>query len=145
METAIHGRALCARISVGCEWKQLMRNAIGNCARDCAKFVARSFGSADPDFSSLQDQRASIGSLIEALQQNGIEATGIKVDQDEVCRLPEISVLHVLPSHFVVLISWCGPDAVVFDPSVGTRLIDLKDLQRRATGYAVLMRSRSTI
>ena len=78
--------------------------------------------------------------LVRAARRYGLEASGVKVEKDQLEALPLPAVLHWDFEHFLVLERLGRKRATLVDPATGRRQVSLEELGRHFTGVALALR-----
>jgi ABC-type bacteriocin/lantibiotic exporter with double-glycine peptidase domain len=81
---------------------------------------------------------ASALAIVEAARGFGLEAQGVRADLEQLALLPLPAILHWDFDHFVILESLKPGRAVLVDPAVGRRRMNLEEVSRRFTGAALV-------
>ncbi|HJW33515.1 MAG TPA: peptidase domain-containing ABC transporter [Holophagaceae bacterium] len=81
---------------------------------------------------------ASALALLRAARGFGLEAEAVKVELEHLDDLPVPAILHWDFNHFLVLERLTAKGAVLVDPALGRRKVDLAELQKRFTGVALV-------
>ncbi|MDB4968787.1 MAG: lantibiotic transporter permease/ATP-binding protein [Myxococcales bacterium] len=76
--------------------------------------------------------------IVEAASFFGLRARGVRLETDDLERLPRGSVLHWEFNHFVVLDRVKGDSVELVDPAYGRRTVSMEQLERSFTGVALL-------
>jgi ATP-binding cassette subfamily B protein RaxB len=80
---------------------------------------------------------ARLKDIIRIADQLGFAARPLRLDLEELGKLRLPCILHLDLSHFVVLVSVKRSGAVIHDPGVGVRRMELTELSRHFTGVAL--------
>ncbi|BDU74938.1 NHLP family bacteriocin export ABC transporter peptidase/permease/ATPase [Mesoterricola silvestris] len=83
---------------------------------------------------------ASALALVKAAHAFGLEAEGVRLEVEDLFRLPLPAILHWDFDHFVVLERVGRTGATLVDPAHGRRRVDRLELGRSFTGAALLFR-----
>jgi len=81
---------------------------------------------------------ASALAIIAAARSYGLEAQGLRLELEQLSRLPLPALLHWNFDHFVVLERMGRAGATLVDPAHGRRRVDLHELGRSFTGAALV-------
>ncbi len=81
---------------------------------------------------------ASALSILRAARDLGLEAEAVKVELEHLEDLPLPAILHWDFSHFLVIERLESGRAILVDPSLGRRKVDLEELCKRFTGVALV-------
>ena len=82
--------------------------------------------------------------MVRAAHSFGLEATGLRVEVDDLRTLRLPAILHWNFNHFVVLERIRGVRAVVLDPAFGRRQFSLQELSDHFTGVVIIFEPLST-
>ncbi len=77
--------------------------------------------------------------LVRAARKYGLAAQGVRVEMDQLPRLPLPAVLHWDFEHFLVLERLTSTRAFLVDPASGRRVMSLQELGRHFTGVALVL------
>lgn len=83
--------------------------------------------------------------LVQAARRYGLEATGYRLDPEQLEQLPLPAILHWNFDHFVVLERLRRSGAVLVDPAVGRRRVGNADLARHFTGAALVFQPTANL
>ena len=75
--------------------------------------------------------------IAEGATRFGLIARGVRADLDQLAVLPRGTILHWEFNHFVVFDRLARGKAIIVDPAVGRREIELEELGRKYTGVAI--------
>ena len=120
----------------------LLQSEVAECGLACLAMVAAYWGH-DTDVAALR-RRFSISlkgstlkGLIDIARALGMKARPVRLELDELHRVPRPSILHWDMRHFVV-VEWVGGGfVVVHDPAVGRRKLTLAQVSTHWTGVAL--------
>lgn len=84
-----------------------------------------------------RDGASALG-ILRAARAYGLDAEGVTLEMEGLQDLPLPAILHWGFRHFVVLERLLPNKAVLLDPSYGRRTVDMKEMEERFTGVAIV-------
>lgn len=84
-----------------------------------------------------RDGASALG-ILRAARAYGLDAEGVTLEMEGLKDLPLPAILHWGFRHFVVLERLLPNKAVLLDPSYGRRTVDMKEMEERFTGVAIV-------
>lgn len=84
-----------------------------------------------------RDGASALG-ILRAARSYCLDAEGVTLEMEGLKDLPLPAILHWGFRHFVVLERLFARKAVLLDPAVGRRTVDLQEIERRFTGVAIV-------
>ena len=126
----------------GLRTPMVLQTEAAECGLACLAMVAAAHGHRT-DLAALR-QRFSISmkgvtlaDLMRLADAMNLSSRAVRVELDELERLPMPCILHWDLNHFVVLLRVRGGVALVHDPARGVRRLPLSDVSRHFTGVAL--------
>ncbi|WP_371666463.1 peptidase domain-containing ABC transporter [Streptomyces sp. NBC_00289] len=83
--------------------------------------------------------------LVNVARRYGLQARAVRADIDDLCRLPQGSILHWEFNHFVVFDRWRRGTAEIIDPRAGRTRVPAGQLHQSYTGVAITLEPTPTL
>lgn len=129
-------------IKLGRSTPVVQQTESAECGLACLAMICRHYGK-NIDLMHLRHQfnlsaRGSTLHVIASIaEQLGLEARPLSLDMDELNALKTPCILHWGFNHFVVLVQVRGQQAILHDPAIGRRKVNLHTLSQSFTGIAL--------
>jgi ATP-binding cassette subfamily B protein RaxB len=134
-------RALKVRFGWRRKVRPILQTQSSECALACLAMIAEYYGATH----DMRDLRAKIGlssrglngaGLVDAAYQMKLQASGVRLEVEELQSLQLPALLHFDMNHCVVLTALSRRKATIIDPACGLQSLDMKQLSQRFTGVA---------
>jgi ABC-type bacteriocin/lantibiotic exporter with double-glycine peptidase domain len=79
--------------------------------------------------------------IVRAARDYGMEACGIKMEPQELCKIKAPAILHWRLTHFVVFEGSLNNDTIrINDPNLGRRIVKKEEIEREMSGVVILLK-----